>query len=67
MATLQVSPRKRKPVQRAPQIYEEQIRERISERAYQLFVERGSEHGHDIDDWLRAEAEILAIRDSLVA
>jgi DUF2934 family protein len=30
----------------------------ISRRAYELFQERGSEHGHDIEDWLLAEAEL---------
>jgi hypothetical protein len=30
----------------------------IRHRAYELFQERGSEHGHDIEDWLRAEAEL---------
>jgi hypothetical protein len=28
-------------------------------RAYRFFEERGSEHGHDLEDWLRAKAEIL--------
>ena len=28
-------------------------------RAYRFFEERGYEHGHDLDDWLRAEAEVL--------
>ena len=32
----------------------------IGERAYQYFVERGFVHGHDVEDWLRAEAEISA-------
>jgi hypothetical protein len=27
-------------------------------RAYELFEQRGKEHGHDLDDWLQAEAEI---------
>ena len=31
----------------------------ISHRAYQRFQKRGREHGHDIDDWLVAEAELL--------
>lgn len=31
---------------------------RIRERAYELFQQRGGEHGHDLDDWLKAEAEI---------
>jgi hypothetical protein len=29
----------------------------IRERAYQFYEERGYEHGHDLEDWLRAEAE----------
>lgn len=28
----------------------------IEQLAYQFFVERGYEHGHDREDWLRAEA-----------
>src|SRR5262245_14234826 len=31
--------------------------ERIRLRAYQKFEERGREFGHDLDDWLEAEAE----------
>ena len=31
----------------------------ISRRAYALFQERGQEHGRDVEDWLRAEAELL--------
>jgi len=27
-------------------------------RAYILFERRGKEHGHDLDDWLQAEAEL---------
>jgi DUF2934 family protein len=33
--------------------------ELIRVRAYQFFEERGCEHGHDLEDWLRAEAEIV--------
>ena len=33
--------------------------ERIRERAYELYESRGREHGHDEQDWLRAEQEIL--------
>jgi hypothetical protein len=32
--------------------------ERISQRAYEIYVERGGEHGRDTDDWFRAEAEL---------
>lgn len=32
---------------------------RIKERAYKLYEVGGREHGHDEQDWLRAEQEIL--------
>jgi len=32
--------------------------EEIAVRAYELFLERGGEHGKDVDDWLRAEREL---------
>jgi Protein of unknown function (DUF2934) len=32
--------------------------EAIRCRAYQLYEERGRKDGHDMDDWLRAEAEV---------
>jgi hypothetical protein len=35
-------------------------RSAIETRAYHLFLERGREHGHDLDDWLLAEHEVLA-------
>ncbi|MGA8309630.1 MAG: DUF2934 domain-containing protein [Terriglobales bacterium] len=28
-------------------------------RAYELYVQRGMAHGHDVDDWLKAEAELV--------
>ena len=30
----------------------------IARRAYELFLARGSEAGHEMDDWLQAEAEL---------
>lgn len=30
----------------------------ISALAYQYYLERGGKHGHDLEDWLRAEQEI---------
>lgn len=32
---------------------------RIAERAYHTFEARSHEHGSDLEDWLRAEAELL--------
>ena len=31
----------------------------IRTRAYQLYEERGYEGGHNLEDWLRAEGEII--------
>ena len=33
----------------------------IARRAYELYLERGGEHGHDVEDWQRAEAELLSL------
>jgi hypothetical protein len=30
----------------------------IEVRAYELYLERGGESGHDSEDWLRAETEL---------
>jgi hypothetical protein len=30
----------------------------IARRAFELYCERGREHGHDVDDWLNAEREL---------
>jgi HSP20 family molecular chaperone IbpA len=35
------------------------VKERIARRAYESFVERGSVHGHELDDWLNAERELI--------
>jgi hypothetical protein len=32
----------------------------IARRAYELFLQRGSVPGHETDDWLQAEAELVA-------
>src|ERR1044071_911894 len=36
----------------------EPTHEDIARRAYQLFEDRGREHGHDLEDWLQAEREL---------
>jgi hypothetical protein len=35
--------------------------EDVARRAYELFIERGGEHGRDWDDWLSAERQLLPI------
>jgi hypothetical protein len=32
--------------------------ERISRRAYEIYLERGGGPGHDLQDWLQAELEL---------
>ncbi len=36
-----------------------EIHEAIGRRAYELFEARGREHGHDLEDWLDAERELV--------
>jgi hypothetical protein len=35
------------------------IQEEIELRAYQIYVERGRAHGHNAEDWLQAERELM--------
>jgi hypothetical protein len=36
-------------------------RERIAARAYRIYLERGCQPGHEIDDWLQAEYELIQL------
>ena len=51
---------------REPQHDQPSIQEKIRRRAYEIYVERGSQAGSELDDWLRAEAEILRAEDAAV-
>ena len=35
-------------------------REAIALRAYEIYLERGGEPGHELEDWTRAELELSA-------
>lgn len=37
----------------------EPLTKEIEQRAYELFLDRGGIDGNDVEDWLRAESEIL--------
>jgi hypothetical protein len=39
----------------------------IARRAYDLFLSRRGEHGHDVEDWLQAERELKGATLSEVA
>jgi hypothetical protein len=34
-------------------------REKIEQVAYQIWIQRGYQHGHALEDWIRAEKELL--------
>ncbi len=46
-----------------PELTEEIIRQ----RAYELFEQHGCEPGHDLDDWLQAEADVMGKKTSIGA
>ncbi|MBD3419314.1 MAG: DUF2934 domain-containing protein [Chitinivibrionales bacterium] len=39
-------------------------REKIAERAYELYLQRGGKGGNDLQDWLQAEHEIAGNKNS---
>lgn len=41
--------------------------EEIRLRAHELYEARGREDGHELDDWLQAEAEILGRKQKSIA
>jgi hypothetical protein len=43
------------------------LEERIRQRAYELYVERGNQSGSELDDWLQAETEILERQEQAFA
>ena len=36
-----------------------EIRDLIARRAYEIYESRGRQDGHDLENWLRAESELL--------
>ena len=36
----------------------EPSREEIARQAHELYVQRGGEHGKDVEDWVKAEKEL---------
>lgn len=39
-------------------------RDRVAQRAYELYLERGCGEGQELDDWLCAERELSAQEDA---
>lgn len=36
------------------------LQKKIALRAYELYLQRGGMNGHEVEDWLQAEQEILS-------
>ncbi len=43
------------------------MQEKIARRAYEIYMARGGQHGCDMDDWLKAEAELRQEVEQLTA
>jgi len=44
---------------RDPQSDETTAQQTIQQRAYDLYLRRGQEQGHELEDWLQAEREMM--------
>lgn len=61
-------PKRKDPVSPDPHLGSLELTEGIiRQRAYLLFEQRGYEHGHDFEDWLQAEAEIMGTKNPVVS
>jgi hypothetical protein len=49
---------KKQPTTEISELQEFELEHQIRLRAQELYEARGREDGHELDDWLRAEAEI---------
>lgn len=56
---MNANPSKKQPTTEISELQEFELEYQIRLRAYELYEEGGREGGHDLDDWLRAEAEIM--------
>jgi len=52
------NPTTKKPSTLGRTTVEDNLEEQIRTRAYELYEARGREEGHDLENWLEAEAEI---------
>ena len=47
----------------APRGMDMSLQKEIALRAYELYHQRGGTDGHEVEDWLRAEREVLSKQD----
>jgi len=43
------------------------LQEQTRRRAYELYEQRGRAEGHEIDDWLQAESELIQVTSNKIA
>ena len=43
-------------------VYPSVNEDKVRQRAYELYMQRGGQHGKHVDDWFRAEAELRGQR-----
>ena len=39
--------------------HQEELKDTIAVRAYEIYTQRGGENGKDVEDWIRAEQELI--------
>lgn len=49
----------KEPVHGQPLSSDDDVRARIAQRAYEIYLDRGSRAGYALSDWLEAEREVL--------
>jgi len=65
MAARAVTPPK-KPQDTPATAPQQSVEERIRQRAHEIYLQRGGQHGSDVDDWLKAEQEIRGAEDQKI-
>lgn len=51
----------KEPVHSQPVSPQDDVQARITDRAYELYAERGYRQGCALDDWLEAQREVLGL------
>jgi hypothetical protein len=47
-------------------MHRDNVDEQIRHRAFELYLARGGTHGTELQDWLRAEEEIVKAREAAI-
>jgi hypothetical protein len=64
---MNANPPKKRPATVTSEPQELELEHQIRLRAYELYEECGREDGHELDDWLRAEEEIMQKKARTIA